>query len=416
MAFILLFLIFSSQLFCLEATYENLALNKTAWQLHPYPDPSWGADRAVDGRKSDLSAHGGQCTISALDQSEAEWRVDLGEVLSVHHIFIQYRTDNFQWDSSNGFSARFLGFSVFISNTTSRENGILCFKDTTFTRTTIPESITVACPYHGRYIIYYNNRTHPPYPSGYSTEAHNGLCEVEVYGCPKPGFYGQNCSTPCLSSDCQYCHLETGVCDECKHGLLGPSCVSRCDNPQYYGSNCSLPCPDVNCASCNIQTGQCQECKPGYQGNRCEQSCSTGEYGLHCKQRCSAFCNSSGICHPLTGECVDGCIEGWEGAQCLKVKTQTIVGKSHVKNQADEINSTPLYIVLGALCVCIVTIVLLVVYIFKIRKDQENHMKQEQYEQRCKETAFTQDISGYDSVIGRHDDNYQELHNVTTDR
>lgn len=85
-------------------------------------------------------------------------------------------------DENNGHLLRLLGFTVYVSNTTDKEDGSICFYDNEFyTPLTIPEILTLNCTMHGRYVIYYNERKdgQPPY---YSTEAYVELCEFEVYG------------------------------------------------------------------------------------------------------------------------------------------------------------------------------------------------------------------------------------------
>lgn len=85
--------------------------------------------------------------------------------------------------SSNYLAQSFLGFSVYVSNTTNKLQGTLCFKDTNFNGSTIPAVFNTTCTIHGQYVIYYNERLdNVTYPADYSQYAESDLCEVEVYG------------------------------------------------------------------------------------------------------------------------------------------------------------------------------------------------------------------------------------------
>ena len=73
---------------------ENVALNKPAWQDDYIFN--FTAHKAVDGRKSTLTVYGEDCVYSDL-KNTTEWRVDLENILSIHHILIQFATDGRNW-------------------------------------------------------------------------------------------------------------------------------------------------------------------------------------------------------------------------------------------------------------------------------------------------------------------------------
>lgn len=84
---------------------------------------------------------------------------------------------------TNGFTTYPLGFSLYISNTTDRLEGVRCFHESKYTIHTIPDHMSIYCPHSGQYVIYYNERIPGiTYPVGYSPHAHADLCEVQAYG------------------------------------------------------------------------------------------------------------------------------------------------------------------------------------------------------------------------------------------
>nr|XP_034316286.1 uncharacterized protein LOC105324500 [Crassostrea gigas] len=249
----------------------NLALRKPTWEKHPWPEleRDYGSDNAVDGMYKNRSDAGGQCTISDDGKYTAEWRVDLGSVVNIKHINIYYRTDHMEYRSQ--YKDRLAGFFLYVSNSTTKDGGFLCFHDLLTIKSTISWDQRISCSVNGRYVIYYNERKMGvSYPLFYSKYAFNELCEVEVYGCNRS-----------------------------------------------FGENCSHKCP-TNCqrSICDSNTGHCFSCESGYIGLNCSQECRIGHYGENCVHNCSKNCNLTSRCDRKTGQCEGGCITGWTGNRC----------------------------------------------------------------------------------------------------
>lgn len=76
---------------------------------------------------------------------------------------------------------RFAGFRLYVSNTTDRKSGYLCYKNGPELP---PLDFNTNCTAHGRYVIFYNERLNKlNYPSAYQlTSVFTELCDVTVTG------------------------------------------------------------------------------------------------------------------------------------------------------------------------------------------------------------------------------------------
>ncbi|XP_061192794.1 cell death abnormality protein 1-like [Saccostrea echinata] len=350
--------------------WENIALNKSAWQQFPFSTLRWGADKAVDGRFSKRSAEGGQCTISADKKRTATWWVDLGRI----------------FNSTNGYTARFLGFSVYISNTTDKDEGTLCYKDTTYSRSTIPNVITIECVHHGQYVIYYNERR-KKHRSGYSLHAFNELCEFEVYGCSISDVYGENCDLPC-PQNCQdrHCNIVDGTCLGCITGYKGSRCNEKCDG-RMYGQDCNQSCGlCFNSEQCHHINGTCfKGCDKGFYGEKCTEACLDGCFGYNYQETCSN-CSVPQGCDTISGILIGKYSDSDTNSQCYH----------------------SLYGILSSLCSSVGLNIILIIRICRNKVAQGHGHHGKSTEQSSTEQT-TPNIQIYDRIDDNEEYLYEEL-------
>ncbi|XP_065937858.1 multiple epidermal growth factor-like domains protein 10 [Magallana gigas] len=159
------------------------------------------------------------------------------------------------------------------------------------------------------------------YPCNKQTGNCEGVCNPGYTNsncskkCP-PGYFGMGCSNTC-SGHCirnEPCDHVSGECSNgCQDGFEGTHCNSSCI-VGYYGRNCSYVCP-FTCQTCRHTDGMCT-CKAGWTGPRCTKECPPGYFGIGCSNTCSGHCIRNEPCDHVSGECSNGCNDGYEGTHC----------------------------------------------------------------------------------------------------
>ncbi|CAG2255732.1 unnamed protein product [Mytilus edulis] len=110
----------------------------------------------------------------------------------------------------------------------------------------------------------------------------------------------------------------------CQAGTYGKDCLATCS------THCLYP-------QCHGVTGECLfGCHDGWQGFDCSQTCTNGLYGINCQQVCSPLCLLQ-PCDHRTGECIGGCVNGLQGFNCTEGKENTTTGTQRDEQQYDDV-------------------------------------------------------------------------------
>jgi len=122
---------------------------------------------------------------------------------------------------------------------------------------------------------------------------------VNGTGCPNGGRYAN------------------GFC-RCTPGFTGEVCDIGC-GPNKYGLSCAGECSsgkeERGCGGFKVcDAGGCA-CVAGWEGRRCDAQCGPAFYGSGCGLRCGS-CRSGETCDRYTGQCQDGCEDGYQPPFC----------------------------------------------------------------------------------------------------